>query len=263
MLSIAIQAVKNTRLYSINAFDNIKKFKLKFDQSFVTHADLYIESCIKKFLSIKTPNVPILGEEFGSTINHEFHTGWIIDPIDGTKAFLYGVPLFSTLLAYIENHEPVIGVIYFPILNKIIYANQGYGCWMQSGNSPAIKIIFKTNDKKRLRSSVISISGIHSTTFNSREGKKAYKLFNLIDFARDIIFINDCYQHIMVSTGRIDAAIDTLMKAWDIAALLPCMKESGVIYSNLQGSCEKLLWGKSFVTAASQTLLEEIVNALN
>ncbi|WP_204162630.1 inositol monophosphatase family protein [Pantoea sp. Aalb] len=142
MLSIAIQAVKNTHQYTINAFYKIKKYKVKSDQSLVTQADIYIENKIRNFLLIKTPQIPIFGEELSLNTNNKFNGGWIIDPIDGTKSFLYGVPLFSTLLAYIENNEPVIGVIFFPILNKIIYASQGNGCWLQNNNDTPIKVFF-------------------------------------------------------------------------------------------------------------------------
>ncbi|MXP68020.1 hypothetical protein FD728_04705 (plasmid) [Pantoea sp. Aalb] len=162
-----------------------------------------------------------------------------------------------------ENNEPVIGVIFFPILNKIIYASQGNGCWLQNNNDTPIKVFFSLNNKKKLENSVISASGIHSTTYNTKEGNKAYKLSKIVSIAKDFIFINDCYQHCMVAMQRIDAAIDTLMKPWDISALLICMKESGVICSDIKGSQKKLLWADSLITASSQYLLDKIVNELN
>ncbi|MDC9582842.1 histidinol-phosphate aminotransferase [Xenorhabdus sp. PR6a] len=263
MLNIAIQAVKKTRQFTVDSYNSAKIFEIKTDKTLVTRTDLNVENQIRKFLSIKTPNIPILGEEFGTDINGNFNTGWVIDPIDGTRAFLYGVPLFSTLISYVENNEPLIGVISFPALEKIFYASQGEGCWVQHGNNVPVKISIVPNNEKKLQDSVISASGIHSTTFDRREGTKAYNLSNIVHTARDTIFINDCYQHAMVSMGRIDAAIDTLMKPWDIAALIPCMRESGVVCANLQGSREQLLYGGSLITASSQSLLDELIYALN
>ncbi|MXP56791.1 inositol monophosphatase family protein [Pantoea sp. Mhis] len=262
MLKIAIDAVKSIQQYSINTFYNKKSYNIKSDKSLVTESDVYIETQIRKFLSINTPYIPIFGEELSLDIS-DFNTGWVIDPIDGTRAFLYGLPIFGTLLSYIENNEPIIGVISFPILNTIIYASQGNGCWIQHKNSVPARIISPIANEETLQNSVVSISGIHSTTFDFREGVKPYKLSNIIYSARDIIFINDSYQHVMVAMGNIDAAIDTLMKPWDIAALLVCMKEAGVICANLNGFQKKMIWGGSLITAKSQLLLDEIINLLS
>ncbi|PHM74896.1 inositol monophosphatase family protein [Xenorhabdus kozodoii] len=204
MLNIAIQAVKQTRQFTIDSFYNAKAFEIKSDKSLVTRTDLNV-----------------------------------------------------------ENNEPLIGVISFPALEKVFYASQGEGCWVQHGNNTPIKISIASNNERKLKDSVISASGIHSTTFDRREGMKAYNLSNIVHTARDTVFINDCYQHVMVSMGRIDAALDTLMKPWDIAALIPCMRESGVVCANLQGSREKLLHGGSLITASSQFLLDELLYALN
>ncbi|CAJ0993616.1 inositol monophosphatase family protein [Pantoea sp. Nvir] len=263
MLNIAIKAIISVRNYTLYCFNHAKEFSLKPDQSLVTKTDLYIEKKIREFLSIVTPNIPILGEEFGSNNKNYFETGWVIDPIDGTRTFLYGVPLFSTLLSYIENNEPVIGVISFPALNKIIYASLGEGCWIQYGNESPIKVELLVGSVYNINNAVVSFSGVHSTIFDSREGKKAYNIKNVIERAKDIVFINDSYQHMMVLFGRINAAVDTLMKPWDIAALIPCMKETGLAYANLHGIQKGILWGESLITASSQSLLEELINALN
>ncbi|MDE1482829.1 hypothetical protein KKJ29_10445 [Xenorhabdus bovienii] len=69
--------------------------------------------------------VGTLGEEFGLAGSETFESGWIIDSIDGTRAFIYDVPLFNTLIAYIENGEPVVGVIGFPVISTIVYVAQG------------------------------------------------------------------------------------------------------------------------------------------
>ncbi len=263
MLDIALEAVKMIRPHTIKAFESAKNFHLKADKSLVTQTDLFVESEIRRFLKSNYPDVEIMGEEFGSKFHEPFTTGWIIDPIDGTRAFLYGVPLFSTLVSYVENNEPIIGVISFPALNQIFYASKNGGCWLQNGDEKPVRIWAETVKDINLASAVVSTSGIHSTTFDSREGIKAYHLSKVIKLAKDTVFINDCYQHIMVAMGRVDAAIDTLMKPWDIAALVPCMREAGIVCANINGADTDLLNGGSLLTSSSKSLLDELVVHLN
>jgi len=262
MLDIALEAVKMVRPYTVTAFESAKSFYIKDDKSLMTHTDLIVEKKIRQFLMSRNPDIKIMGEEFDLENHDFFTTGWLIDPIDGTRAFLYGVPLFSTLLSYVVNNEPIIGVVSFPGLNQIIYALKDGGCWFQNGDEKPIRVRTESN-KVTLANAVVSVSGIHSTTFDSREGTKAYHLSKVITSARDTIFINDSYQHIMVAMGRIDAAIDTLMKPWDIAALIPCMKEAGVVCANINGTDNNLLYGGNLLTASSQSLLDELVVHLN
>ena len=263
MLDIALEAVKMIRPHTIEAFKSAKTFDIKADNSLVTQTDLFVEKEIRNFLMSKCPDIEIMGEEFGSKNHERFTTGWVIDPIDGTRAFLYGVPLFSTLISYVENNEPIIGVISFPALNQIIYASKNCGCWLKNGDKKTVRVWAGSTKNINLASAVVSISGIHSTTFDSREGIKAYHLSKVVNLARDTVFINDCYQHVMVAMGRIDAAIDTLMKPWDIAALIPCMKEAGVTCANINGIDTNLLYGGSLLTTSSQSLLDELVVHLN
>lgn len=263
MLDVALEAVKMIRPYTIKSFENAKCFNIKPDKSLVTQTDLFVEREIRQFLISKYPDIEIMGEEFSPKNHDAFKTGWIIDPIDGTRAFLYGVPLFSTLISYIENNEPIIGVISFPALNQIFYASKNGGCWLQNGDGKPVRILAESEKNINLASAVVSTSGIHSTTFDSREGIKAYHLSKVIKSARDAVFINDSYQHVMVAMGRIDAAIDTIMKPWDIAALVPCMREAGIICANINGNDTDLLNGGSLLTASSKSLLDELVVHLN
>ncbi len=263
MLDIALEVVKKIRPYTVKAFYNAKFFETKSDKSLVTLTDLFVEKEIRQFLVSKNPSLAILGEEFGLESHEDFTTGWVIDPIDGTRTFLYGVPLFSTLISYVENGEPIIGVISFPALNQIIYASKNDGCWIQRDNEKPVRVWVESVHKTTLVNAVVSASGIHSTTFDSREGKKAYDLSKVVNTARDTVFINDCYQHIMVAMSRIDAAIDTLMKPWDIAALIPCMREAGVACATIGGVDTNLLYAGSLITASSQSLLDELVVHLN
>ncbi|ENR5391980.1 TPA: histidinol-phosphate aminotransferase [Providencia rettgeri] len=263
MLNIALEAANTASKYLLKGFYEAGTFTRKIDNTIVTATDLKVENVIREVLQARTPHIPILGEEFGTNIEGEFSTGWIIDPIDGTRAFLYGVPLFSTLIAYVESGIPLVGVISFSAIDSIYYASLGNGCWSKKGDLAPKRICTQIKKTKKLGKAVVSISGIHSTNFDNREGNKAYNLSNVVNSAQDMVFINDCYQHLMVAAGRIDCAIDTLMKPWDIAAILPCLTEAGVYYANINGNKTNVINGGSLVSASSSELLDELIVALN
>lgn len=263
MLKIALKAVRASVGLSKRGFFETSSFGLKGDNTIFTQTDIDVEKKIRQILSVQMPNTPILGEELGTLFEGEFTNGWIIDPVDGTRAFLYGVPLFSTLVAYIQDCVPQLGVISFPAINTIIYASKGNGCWLEREGSVATQIGVAFRTSKRLCNAVVSASGIHSTVFDNREGDKAYNLSAVIKIAQDTVFINDSYQHAMVAMGKIDCAIDTLMKPWDIAALLPCLKEAGAYYANINGNKIDVMNGGSLVSASSPELLDELIEVLN
>ncbi|MBT3212596.1 MAG: inositol monophosphatase, partial [Planctomycetaceae bacterium] len=109
----------------------------KDDQSPVTAADLAAEKILKSELLTAFPDDSFLGEETGSHQgSSEFE--WVVDPIDGTKSFIHGVPLFATLVACRRNGEGIVGVIYVPALNEIAYAAVGKGAWYEQGGHKPI-----------------------------------------------------------------------------------------------------------------------------
>ncbi|MDB6372560.1 inositol monophosphatase family protein [Photorhabdus bodei] len=263
MLNIALRAIKKVKKITQDGFNGSQEFEYKLDRSVVTDTDVRIESEIRNLLEQQCPGVPILGEEFGLTGSCKFETGWVIDPIDGTRAFLYGVPLFSTLIAFVENGEPTTGVISFPAISTIVYASEGQGCWMSNNDASLRRLIIQNGSPDTISHAVISASGIHSSSYHLADGTIPYNLNSLVKTAKDFMFINDCYQHAMVANGRIHCAIDTLMKPWDSAAILPCIKEAGGDYCTLNGSREKVMFGEGLVSACNSQLLDSVIASLN
>lgn len=192
----------------------------KRDSSPVTEADKGAELLIRERLAAAFPDDAILGEEFpdkGGTTGFR----WILDPIDGTKSFIHGVPLFGTLIGIEFNSRCVIGVVRFPALNEVVYAAQGHGAWWQIG------------DAKPRRARVSSVTSLAEATFCNTNpsrwltiGKREAleKLLTSVQLARGW---GDCYGHMLVATGRADVMIDPAMNAWDAAALLPIIEEAG------------------------------------
>jgi histidinol phosphatase-like enzyme (inositol monophosphatase family) len=195
----------------------------KADDSPVTVADRGAEELIRSQIAAQFPNDGILGEEFDSVESRNGYR-WIIDPIDGTKPFIYGVPLFGTLIGIEYQGRMVAGVCRLPAMNEVVYAAEGQGAWWQIGDqepAPA-KVSTETN----LQNARLMFT---EPTHDVRCGRGEI----LPRFLRSVRIARgwgDCFGHIMVATGRADIAIDPQMSPWDIAALIPIVREAG-------GSC--------------------------
>ena len=200
----------------------------KGDSSPVTEADKQTELLIRERLEASFPNDAILGEEFPDKLGT---TGfrWILDPIDGTKSFIHGVPLFGTLIGVEFDSQCVIGVVRFPALNEVIYARRGGGAWWQIG----------TNEPRRaFASRVTKLDEATFCTTNASRwlaiGKRdAFEqLLKSVSLARGW---GDCYGHMLVATGRAELMIDPALNAWDAAALLPIIEEAGAHFVDWNG----------------------------
>lgn len=104
---------------------------LKSDGTEVTEADRRAEEVMRSLIEKHCPKHRILGEEFGGSKNPTNDPIWVLDPIDGTTSFAIGLPIFGTLIAYLEGGEPQVGVIHFPAMGETVYAAKGSGCWAQ------------------------------------------------------------------------------------------------------------------------------------
>jgi len=201
----------------------------KLDESPVTVADRGAEELMRQMLAEKFPLDAVLGEEFDS-ISGESGFRWILDPIDGTKAFIHGVPLFGTLIGIEFEGTMVAGVCRFPALNEVVYAAQDQGCWWQIGNQPP------------RRTSVSGVSSLRDARLifteptHWRTTHRFDVIVQLLDKVRIARGWGDCYGHVMVATGRAEIAVDPLMSPWDIAALIPILREAGGFCTDWQGS---------------------------
>ncbi|MEQ9409963.1 MAG: inositol monophosphatase family protein [Fuerstiella sp.] len=205
----------------------------KADDSPVTVADRGAETLIREALAREFPNDGILGEEFDDVPGSNGYR-WILDPIDGTKPFIYGVPLFGTLVGIEFEGRMVAGVCRLPALNEVMYASEGDGAWWQIGDADPVPAC--VSDETSLASARLMFTEPTSDIRCGR-GDVLPQLLQKVRIARGW---GDCYGHMLVATGRADIAIDPQMSAWDIAALIPIVREAG-------GSCTD--WkGKESVT---------------
>ncbi len=202
----------------------------KSDDSPVTIADREAEQLVRKLIAEKFPEDTLQGEEFAEQTGTSRYR-WVVDPIDGTKSFVCGVPLYSTLLAIELDGQPLGGVIFIPALDEIIVAATGQGSWYRCGNaSPWKRTAVST--KTDLAQAVFVTSQVD--TFDARGAADAYK--RLEQAAWITRSWGDGYGYLMVATGRADIMIDPECNAWDVAAILPVVVEAGGKFTDWQGN---------------------------
>lgn len=200
----------------------------KGDSSPVTVADRGAEELLRARIGERFPDDGILGEEFGERPSANGYR-WILDPIDGTKSFVHGVPLFGTLIGLERGEDVVLGVCRFPALDEVVYAARGSGAWWQ----------IRDFDPRRVRVSEVPrlSEGLFCTTTITRweriGRRDAFEKF--AGTARLSRGWGDCYGHILVATGRAEVMVDTAMNPWDAAALLPIVEEAGGHFIDWKG----------------------------
>lgn len=196
----------------------------KSDLSPVTVADRNGEALLRNLIEKRFPRHAIVGEEMGerAETNDSGHR-WILDPIDGTRSFVHGVPLFGVLVALEIEGDPVVGVCYLPALEEMVAAGSGEGC--------------RWNGRRARVSVVDSLPGalVSLTEPGSLEDEHRRFWKRLRKKAGAVRGYSDCYGHVLVATGRCEIMLDPVMNLWDCAALLPIVEEAGGSFTDWQG----------------------------
>lgn len=193
---------------------------LKRDRSPVTAADRGAEELLRDRLPKAFPGDGVLGEEFGE-IPSTNGFRWILDPVDGTKSFVHGVPLFGTLIGLEQDGAMVAGICRFPALGEVVYAALGHGAWWQIGEReprPA-----RVSSVAKLEEAVVCFTEVEGyLQVNRMDAFEA-----LARRGRMVRGWGDCYGHILVATGRAEVIADPITSPWDVAALIPILQEAG------------------------------------
>ncbi len=235
----------------------------KSDGTEVTIADKQGEQVMRSLIQHHYPEHSILGEEFGASGDEQAMNArycWVLDPIDGTAWFTLGVPLFGTLVALLEEGEPIVGVIHFPALRETVYAARRQGCWYQLPDQEPVAVTVKP--QVALAEAIASATSVHSSDIQAAPGEIPYKLTDVINGVRKFRFCSDCNQHALVSRGKLHLAVDTLMNPWDIAAIVPCVEEAGGKVTNLQGERKNIVLGGSLLSTCGEPLHAEVLRML-
>lgn len=200
----------------------------KGDASPVTIADRSAELLIRDRIAKTFPQDGIIGEEFGTS---EGTSGWrwILDPIDGTKSFISGVPLYGTMIGLERDGRSWAGVVYIPGLDEGVYAAHGQGCFQFRGSSAPTR----TTVSKRAKLSDGLFVTSQVDTFRKRNAWDAFEKLQAAAYVTRTW--GDCYGYLLVATGRAEAMVDPMLNVWDAAAVQPIIEEAGGTFTDWQG----------------------------
>ena len=219
----------------------------KEDATPVTLADREAEQAIRELIHKHFPEHGIIGEEFGNT-NEDAEFVWVLDPIDGTKSFITGVPLFGTLICLLKNGQPILGAIDQPILNQRIIGDgstttlDGKPVRMREGVRLKDTVLLTTDPLEPMRR--WNPSGWNTLT----SSVNLYRTWG------------DCYGYLLLATGRADIMVDPVVARWDFLPLIPIIRGAKGIITDWEGNDP--VQGNSIV-AAPPDIHMEVLRILN
>lgn len=206
----------------------------KPDMTPVSDADRSVERRLRERLAQARPDDALLGEEYGGTMGEG--RAWVIDPIDGTKNFVRRVPVWATLIALTVDGDATLGVVSAPALGRRWWAATGEGSWRtENGGAP-------------LRNQVSGVADLAdaSLSYSDDEGWDRQSFLALVDAVWRSRAYGDFWSHVMVAEGCVDIAAEPALNLWDMAALVPVVREAGGRMTTWSG--EPALRGTSAVT---------------
>lgn len=229
-LDLALSLADHADAITMARFGSLDlRISTKPDLTPVTDADEAVEAAVRDVLAAQRPADSIFGEEHGGT---PALTGrqWVIDPIDGTKNFVRGVPLWASLIALVEDGVPTVGVVSAPALNRRWWAGRGLGAHTAFGTEPA----------RRLSVSQVSDLGSASLSFSDlatgwEESGRRAQFLNLLGEVWRMRAYGDFYSYCLVAEGAVDVAVEPEVKLWDLAPLDILVREAGGSFTDLDG----------------------------
>ncbi|WP_113910827.1 inositol monophosphatase family protein [Roseovarius dicentrarchi] len=213
----------------------------KSDDSPVTQADRAIERLVRDRIAQKFPDHGIVGEEHGADAAGRKRV-WVIDPIDGTRSFITGFPLFGFLLAHLVEGRPEIGIISMPMLGEVYTGAAGRGAAL---NGTPIRASTTTR--------------MDAATLYINEGEKIHAarpeiLSRLLAAGQTRRFCHDCYPYALLAAGHVDVVVDYDLQPYDFMALRPVVTEAGGILTDWSGRVPQLDYSGPIVAAATPEL---------
>lgn len=217
----------------------------KADGSPVTVADRSSERIAREWIEERFPDDGILGEEYG-VARPNARRRWIIDPIDGTKAFIRGIPFWGSLVAVVEDEEVIAGAASYPALGETLVASRGEGCWW--------------NGSRCNVSGVDDLAAAAVLTTDAGFKDHSEKLDRWLELSAHSAISRtwgDCVGYLLVATGRAEVMVDPVISQWDIAAFIPAITEAGGVFTDWEGRSG---FGKSAI--ATNAALSDAVRGI-
>lgn len=221
LTDLAVDLARQAGEITLGYFQRGVTSDFKSDGTPVTVADREAETFLRDELQKRFPDDGLFGEEHGKRDGTSGRT-WVLDPIDGTRAFVHGVPIWGVLVGLVtEAQGPVLGVVHLPALGDTVWAHRGGGAFWNGRPS-------KVTTTNRLDQSLLLMTDVPDATTRER-------LAPLVDAGGVRRTWGDCYGYVLVATGRADLMIDPVVNPWDVAAIQPIIEEAGGRFTDLGG----------------------------
>lgn len=246
-LDFALDCAWQAGRISLGHYQNGVQVERKADNSPVTVADRAIEQMLREKIAARWPTHGLIGEEYGM-VSGSSELTWVVDPIDGTKSFMCGVPFYANLVALVDDEGPLLGVMHYPALNEMIYAARGQGCYW-NGRRCQVSDVADLADAALMTT---DLDILYKPPFADR----CQQLVQQTYFRRTW---GDSYGYALVATGRADIMLEPTLAIWDAAPLAVIMQEAGGVYTDWQGKVD-IRSGSAL--AANSTLHQQALQIL-
>lgn len=249
-LDLAIEMADTARKITLSYFGGDFDVETKADQSPVTMADRQTEKRLREMIHQQFPDDGIFGEEFGE-YNTDAEYVWIIDPIDGTGSFVFGIPLYGCLISRLKNNIPQLGIIDMPAIDQR---------WIGNLSKPSIH---NKSECKTSRCEELSQARLMCTTpdmFNAEEAVKFEHISQQVAMRR---FGGDCFCYGLLSSGQIDLVVESDLKPYDFLALVTIVEGAGGVITDWHGRPLTMSSGNQVIAAATAELHSAAIEILS
>lgn len=247
--SLALRLADTSREITLSYFRQNLSVEDKQDKSPVTIADRETEAKLREMILKEFPDHGIFGEEYGVE-NLDANSIWILDPIDGTASFIYGVPLYGTLISVIENGQPTLGLIDMPALDERWIGKKGHAT------------LYNDTPCHTSACTEISAARLLCTSpdmFNAFESLQFKKISDNVRMSR---FGGDCYCYGLLASGSIDLVVESDLKPYDYMAHLAVIEGAGGVVTDWQGNQLTINSGPQVIAAATPELHKQALHIL-
>jgi histidinol phosphatase-like enzyme (inositol monophosphatase family) len=223
LMEAALEVARLASLVALRYYKQDLIIEAKGDGSPVTLADRAAEQLAREWIHARFPADGVLGEEFGETPGASGRR-WVLDPIDGTKSFVRGVPLWGTCVAVCEGNDVLAGAAAYAAVEEYIAAAPGEGCWHNGARC-------RVSTTSKLSAATVLVTDARN--FPAPERRLAWE--RLSDQAAVSRGWGDCYGYLLVATGRADVMVDPVLNPWDAPPFLPIIEEAGGVFTSWRG----------------------------
>ncbi|MCC6147379.1 MAG: inositol monophosphatase family protein [Anaerolineaceae bacterium] len=224
-LNFAIETAVEAGKFTLGYYQTTLQVDTKNDGTPVTQADRKAEAFIRRQIEQKYPGHAIVGEEYGSEGAENAGFRWFVDPIDGTRSFMRGVPLYSVLIGLEIEGNVEVGVAYFPALNELLAAGTDLGCWWNG--RPA-----HVSRTSRVDEAVVAFTDV--VNFERYNRRKEWERVMAATHYR--AGWGDAFGYLLVATGRADIMLEAVVNVWDVAVYPPILREAGGYFGDWSGN---------------------------